>query len=100
MRVTKKELNAAFGRLVIAWRDAGITRSGFTADNLALVYGSVTYGRPYRVIYRHAETYAHHTALHYEDLGCTAREALAALNMLRAGIDLGHRGAVESGQVA
>lgn len=106
MRVTKRELDAAFGRLVIAWRDAGITEVDggvrLTADNLSLRHGCLSDRAPYRLLYRHPRTGAQISVMPttYGHLGFRAAEALAALNMLRAGIDMGHRGAVESGKVA
>ena len=106
-----KDVRAAFTRLQNAHRAAGISHTvmyadygtgtnpdtgrpvvvrtpvTFTADDLVLSEGSATYGRAYRLHYRHPSTGAHFNVGGSGDfLGMTRREAELSMNALAAGI--------------
>lgn len=111
MRTTLADVKRAFTRLQNAHRSAGVTLTvdhaeysdergpdgrpivvrtpvTFTADDLVLSEGSQTYGRAYRLHYRHPVSGAHYNVGVSDFLGMTRREAELSLSAMAEGIYL------------
>lgn len=79
---TAADVRASFARTVFAAERAGLDPSRW-----ALIEGSATYGRAWRLVERDPVTGGHSTALGLGDhLGSSRREAVAALDGMRAAL--------------